>query len=403
MGRASSLKKLETLQDTSMPDPTKEMRYILDLTRPYDNLLATEGSQNQSFVWGNELLSASGESSFHYLSDHLGSPIRLMGESESDALAYDEFGVALVGAGNIHQPFGFTGEHQFLSGGFSNSLQPFGFAGYQADFITGTYYAQAREYDPATSRMISEDTHWNPDNMIFGDLPGNYFVPDIDAIMQSANLYVYCGNNSISFYDLAGNNRQRTTVANQPSNNPRAVNNRNPLSYGQSSDPSLANDLRNFNLFNTDTSAVKTAKYISAYKGQVVIKHDLAWPNRPGSFGAMFLQNENLRLFDGQELEDLIRHEYGHFLQLMGLGTSKYIAGILLPSAIIGEFLDYNTYYSMPWEIIADILGGVNRQNYNYLPFSELIGVLYHMGLSNNPFAALEVILALLAGGGECP
>ena len=78
MGRASSLKRLETLQDTNMPDPTREMRYILDLTRPYDNLLMTEGSQNQSFVWGNELLSASGESSFSYLQDYLGSPIRLI-------------------------------------------------------------------------------------------------------------------------------------------------------------------------------------------------------------------------------------------------------------------------------------------------------------------------------------
>jgi len=78
MGRASSLIRLETLQDTGMPDPTREMRYILDLTRPYNNLLATEGAQNQSFVWGNELLMAEGEKPFGYLQDHLGSPIRLI-------------------------------------------------------------------------------------------------------------------------------------------------------------------------------------------------------------------------------------------------------------------------------------------------------------------------------------
>ena len=78
MGRASLLIRLETLQDTNMPDPTQEIRYILDLTRPYDNLLATEGSQNQSFVWGNELLMAEGEKPFGYLQDHLGSPIRLI-------------------------------------------------------------------------------------------------------------------------------------------------------------------------------------------------------------------------------------------------------------------------------------------------------------------------------------
>ena len=162
MGRASSLKKLETLQGADMPDPTKEMRYILDLTRPYDNLLATEGNRNQKFIWGNELLSASGESSFHYLQDHLGSPIRLMGESESDTLAYDEFGVPLVGAGkNIHQPFGFTG--------------------YQMDEVSGLYYAQARYFSAENARFISED-----------------------YVRDGVNWYVHCENNSIAYYDPDG-------------------------------------------------------------------------------------------------------------------------------------------------------------------------------------------------------
>ena len=226
------------------------MRYILDLTRPYDNLLATEGAQNQSFVWGNELLSASGDGSFHYLTDHLGSPIRLVGETEIDTLAYDEFGVLLVGAKNIHQPFGFTG--------------------YQSDWVSGLYYAQARYFEPNSGRFTAQDTHWNPGNMIFGDIPGNRSVPDMDAIIQSANLYAYCGNNPIAFYDLTGNNKQGTTGEKQPSTNPRAPHNKKPLSYGRSSDPSLANDIRDFDLYNTDPSVVKNAQYISAYKGQVV-------------------------------------------------------------------------------------------------------------------------------------
>ena len=138
------------------------MRYILDLTRPYDNLLMTEGAQNQSFVWGNELLSASGNESFHYLNDHLGSPIRLMGESETDALAYDEFGVALVGADkNLNQPFGFTG--------------------YQTGEVSGLYYAQARYFEPATSRFISED-----------------------YVRDGVNWYVHCYNNPLIFVDLDG-------------------------------------------------------------------------------------------------------------------------------------------------------------------------------------------------------
>jgi YD repeat-containing protein len=82
-GFRNRVKKLENLQiaDSATPDPTRELRYTLDMTLPYDNLLMTEGSQNQNFIWGNSLLSATGESdnqNFHYLQDHLGSPIRLM-------------------------------------------------------------------------------------------------------------------------------------------------------------------------------------------------------------------------------------------------------------------------------------------------------------------------------------
>ena len=125
-------------------------------------MLATEGAQNQSFVWGNELLSASEESNFHYLQDHLGSPIRLVGGENDEALAYDEFGVAVVGAGEkMHQPFGFTG--------------------YQTDNISGLYFAQARYFDPATSRFISED-----------------------YVRDGVNWYVHCYNNPLIFVDLDG-------------------------------------------------------------------------------------------------------------------------------------------------------------------------------------------------------
>ena len=104
-------------------------------------------------------------------------------------LAYDEFGVPKVEASqNIN--------------GLNN---PFGFTGYQIDNVTGLNFAQARYYDPHSSRMISKDWHWGPHNMIFGDSPQN-FVPDISAIAQSTNLYAYCVNNPIRFIDPSGLN-----------------------------------------------------------------------------------------------------------------------------------------------------------------------------------------------------
>ena len=56
------------------------------------------------------------------------------------------------------------------------------------------------------------DTHWNPSNAIYGDNPVKTsraedcesFYPSINAIVQSTNLYVYCGNNPISYEDSTG-------------------------------------------------------------------------------------------------------------------------------------------------------------------------------------------------------
>jgi len=145
-------------------DPLSEVRYILDLTRPYDDLLATQGTQNQSFVWGNSLLSANApDSNFHYLQDHLGSPIRLLGNDTSEAMAYDEFGVAevLANTRNFNNPFGFTG--------------------YQTDKISKLYYAQARYYSPTSGRFFAED-----------------------PIKDRLNWYGYCNANPVAFVDPTG-------------------------------------------------------------------------------------------------------------------------------------------------------------------------------------------------------
>jgi RHS repeat-associated protein len=155
---------LENIQNAgvSIPEPTKELRYILDMTRPYNDLLATDGTENQRFIWGNELLATEGENPFSYLNDHLGSPIRLLGNEQEETFAYDEFGVPTVEAGTkLHNPFGFTG--------------------YQKDNVSGLYFAQARYYNPYNARFVSED-----------------------PIKAQSNWYGYCGNSPLNYLDPMG-------------------------------------------------------------------------------------------------------------------------------------------------------------------------------------------------------
>jgi RHS repeat-associated protein len=63
-------------------------------------------------------------------------------------------------------------------GGLHN---PFGFTGYQADEISGLYFAQARWYGPGNARFVSED-----------------FVRD------GVNFYLHCYNNPLRFVDRNG-------------------------------------------------------------------------------------------------------------------------------------------------------------------------------------------------------
>ena len=61
--------------------------------------------------------------------------------------------------------------------------------------------------------------------------------------------------------------------------------------------------------------------------------------------------------------EDIVRHEYGHTLQLKQLGVIDYALCIALPSW--QEWGTNPNYYSRPWEITADVLGGVQSRNHS--------------------------------------
>lgn len=95
---------------------------------------------------------------------------------------------------------------------------PFRYAGEYFDEETGFIYLRNRYYDTESSRFVSEDPYWNTSNMIYGNHRNEYVenkVPNIDAIKQSSNLYVYCMNNPVNNVDYSGLD---ALVANQTKN-----------------------------------------------------------------------------------------------------------------------------------------------------------------------------------------
>ncbi|MCP1103070.1 RHS repeat-associated protein [Aequitasia blattaphilus] len=149
----------------------KEVLDILDLTKDYHNLLErSEGEEHTSFTWDFQVVSGrKKEESFFYFQDDLGSPIHLLSSNgQEDVYQYDEFGNQMMNQE-------------------SSIPQPFTYTGYQMDSIAGTYYAQAREYQPQVGRFISEDV-----------IKGNGINP------VTMNQYTYCWNRPMDLVDRDG-------------------------------------------------------------------------------------------------------------------------------------------------------------------------------------------------------
>ncbi len=169
----------------SAVNPTEKIDYLLDLTKDYHNML--ERSVNgkvETYTYDSNVVSMSKEGQeYFYMHDELGTGMYLTGTDGMtvSSYAYDEFGRSL-------NPF--TGKRKKPSyTKKDNIIQPLAFTGYQHDEMTDSYYAQARYYDARVGRFISRD---------------NYMFTDIGN-PESLNLYEYCFNSPIDFYDPSGN------------------------------------------------------------------------------------------------------------------------------------------------------------------------------------------------------
>jgi hypothetical protein len=66
--------------------------------------------------------------------------------------------------------------------------------------------------------------------------------------------------------------------------------------------------------------------------------------------------------------KNTIKHEYGHKLHMDEIGIINYAFTTAIPSLICAglsnaKIIDIH-YYSLPWECVADMYGGVNRTGY---------------------------------------
>jgi len=231
------------------------------------------------------------------------------------------------------------------------NANPYRYRGYRYDKDINMYYLNSRYYNPQIGRFI------NADGMLdqFGDI-------------QSTNMYTYCANNPVMYTDITGNSPVLGLLFQFAVSVLCYIG----IAIVAIFDEEVREDMNDigWNPFNSDENLVLDSEKVSFYKGIPTFR---IGGDRSGTFGAIFLTNEtNFR----KNPQDVLRHEFGHAIQQFFLGPIKYGITIGLPSwKMFGQWAKNNRYYDAPWEITADMFGGVESRNHSSK--DKTIGVLY--------------------------
>ena len=332
--------------------------YSSDGTR----LTKTVNGVQTSYTWdGAQLVSQKTGNEAIYFLYHGSSRVGLEYQGSTYYYLYNLQGdvVGLVDSnGNtvVSYTYDAWGHPESITGSMASTLgaaNPFRYRSYYFDTESGLYYLMSRYYDPVVGRWI------NADSVIAG----------VGGSVQGNNAFTYCFNNPINMVDSTGHW-------------PKWIEDAADWVNDKIIDPvkgfvgDIVEDCKNYDKNNTSETKVLDSHYFSSYKGVPVIRID---GNRSGSFGAIFLTREtNSR----SNPADVLRHEYGHTKQLEQLGIINYALCIGLPS---WQEWGSGDYYSKPWEITADIYGGVQSRKHTkdkaeagatFLAASKLVGLL---------------------------
>ncbi len=306
--------------------------YFIDGTRIYSE---KAGSQVYTYLYDASGITGirTGGDCYYFLKTQQGDVKYIVSSSGVPQCEY------VYDAWGNHRILSAAGEDITDNAQYANSIShinPFRYRGYYYDTETGLYYLQSRYYDPETGRFI------NADSVMSG----------AGGAVQGYNLFAYCINNPVNMSDSAGRWPQwLDDIADDVINwfDDNIVQPVKKFYYD------IKEDFHNYDMNNQSEQKVLESHYFSAYKGVPVVRIS---GNRSGSFGAIFLTYEaNYR----DNPEDVVRHEYGHTEQLRQLGVVKYAIDIGIPSA---KEIGGGDYYSRPWEITADIYGGVQSRQH---------------------------------------
>ena len=248
------------------------------------------------------------------------------------------------------------------------NINPFRYRGYYYDAETGFYYLESRYYDPVVGRFLNADGIIGSNGDIIG-----------------YNMFSYCSNNPVNCVDIEGYwslknaweglkkgvKKACDVVAETAQTVYKVVVEPvvETLEEAAEVTKNVIEDISNLNPFNTDEQKVLNSHYFSMYKGCLTIRTNM---DRSGSFGILFINQK--------ADADTVRHEYGHVIQLALLGPIKFLTCIGLPS---WQKWGSDPYYDKPWEVTADIFGGVQSRTHSkekidagfeYLYYSNIYG-----------------------------